>query len=397
MTSREPGFTNRMNWPLLALGLSAFGIGTAEFAPMGLLPSIADGIDVSIPAAGQLVTAYAIGVMVGAPILTLSLARFSRKSALLGLMVIFILGNLFSALAPEYWSLLTGRVVTSLSQGAFFGFGAVVAMSVVPRHRQASAIATMFMGLSIANIIGVPASSWLGQTIGWRAPFAGMVLLGLLSFVSLYFALPNDGRGERPSVRSELAAMVQPHVLANIATTVLFAGAFFTVYTYIAPILKTGSGVSDGFVTFALLAIGVGLTAGNWIGGRLADWSLSGATLVSLAALTLTTLAIAWFAPFPEAIGVVLVLWATSAFAAVPALQMQVMRSASGAPTLAAALNIAAFNLGNAIGAGLGGGIIGAGYEFGAVPVVGAVLAGASIAIVAAVSMPFVRAQTEAE
>ncbi|MCA0919245.1 MFS transporter [Pseudooceanicola nanhaiensis] len=368
---------------LLAIGLGAFGIGTTEFAPMGLLPAIAEGINVSIPAAGQLVTAYAVGVMISAPFMTLYLARFGQKKALLATMGIYILGNLLSALAPEYWSLMAGRLITSLCQGAFFGFGAVAATSLVPPEKRASAVAIMFMGTSIANIGGVPAATWLGEVVGWRWAFAGTVVLGLIALAALAIALPQGAPGQRPDVKRELATLIRPQMLATLAGTILFAGGFFTVYTYVAPILQTMAGATPAFVTVMLVLIGLGLTLGNWLGGKLADWSLDGGAGVAMLALALTSLLIPLAVMTKVGTVIGFVAWAAAAFACVPALQMRAMQAAEDAPTLAASMNIAAFNLGNAVGAGVGGLAIGAGWGYGAVPVAGAVLAGLGLAVIA--------------
>ena len=227
----------RINFPLLALAIGAFGIGTTEFSPMGLLPVIARGVDVSIPAAGMLISAYAIGVMVGAPLMTLLLSHRGRRNALIFLMAIFTVGNVLSALSPDYTTLMLSRILTSLNHGAFFGLGSVVAASVVPKHKQASAVATMFMGLTIANIGGVPAATWMGEAIGWRMSFLATALLGVVSMMALFFSLPSGGAGEKPEVRKELAVLLRPQVLSALLTTVLGAGAMFTLYTYIAPVL----------------------------------------------------------------------------------------------------------------------------------------------------------------
>ncbi|MFC0338470.1 MFS transporter, DHA1 family, inner membrane transport protein [Kushneria avicenniae] len=375
MQKKSPFTLSRINWPLLALGLGAFGIGTTEFAPMGLLPVIADGVNVSIPTAGTLVTAYAIGVMIGAPVITLMLSRFTRRTSLMLLMGIFILGNLLSAMAPGYGTLLVARVITSLSQGAFFGFGAVVATKVVPVDKQASAVATMFMGLSIANIGGVPAAAWIGQHIGWREAFGGTAVLGLLALTGLALALPRGEQGQRPDVARELSALWRLDMLVAMSLTVLFAAAFFTLYTYVAPLLQNLTGVSDNFITLALVLIGLGLTLGNWLGGRLADWSLDGGTAIGLVALAAAMLFMPLMAATPIGAAIGLVLWAVAAFIIVPPLQVRAMRAAAEAPSLAAAINIAGFNLGNAIGASAGGGALGLGLGYSAIPMTGAILA----------------------
>lgn len=372
----------KLNPPLLALAIGAFGIGTTEFSPMGLLPVIADGVGVSIPTAGLLVSAYAIGVMIGAPVMTLIFSRFGKRTALMCLMAIFTLGNLMSAMAPGYWTLMIARLVTSLNHGAFFGLGAVVAASVVPRDRQASAVATMFMGLTIANIGGVPAATWLGQQIGWRMSFAATAVLGLIAIAALGLALPKGMTGTRPDVRRELKVLIRPEVLIAMLTTVLGASAMFTLYTYVAPFLETLTHASGGFVTLALVLIGLGFTIGNWLGGRVADWSLDGATAIFLAALAVTSLALPVFAGTQTGVAVVLLLWGAAAFAIVPPVQMRVMQAASGAPGLASSINIGAFNLGNAIGAAVGGAVIGLGLGYALVPVAGGVLSALGLGLV---------------
>lgn len=376
--------SSRLNWPLLALAIGAFGIGTTEFAPMGLLPVIADGVGVSIPSAGMLISAYAIGVMVGAPVMTLAFSRFGKRTALMLLMAIFTVGNLLSALAPGYATLLLSRLVTSLNHGAFFGLGAVVAASVVPKDRQASAVATMFMGLTIANIGGVPAATWLGQEVGWRWAFAGTAVLGLLAIAAIAFALPRGEAGRMPDVRRELRVLVRPEVLLAMSITVLGSGAMFTLYTYVAPILTNLTGAGDGFVTLALVLIGIGLTIGNLVGGRLADWSIDGATRIILASLALimVLLPLVLASPVPAAIG--LVVWGAATFALVPPVQMRVMQAAAEAPGLASSLNIGAFNFGNAVGAALGGAVISLDLGYAAVPIAGGLLAALGLVVMQA-------------
>ncbi|HCF5589411.1 MFS transporter [Pseudomonas aeruginosa] len=367
---------------LLALAIGAFGIGTTEFTPMGLLPVIADGVGVGIPSAGMLVTAYAVGVMLGAPLMTLLFSRFGKRAALIALMAIFTVGNLLSALAPDYGTLLASRLVTSLNHGAFFGLGAVVAASVVPRDKQASAVATMFMGLTIANIGGVPAATWIGQQVGWRMAFAGTAGLGLVAMAALWYALPKGERGSVPHVRRELAVIARPSVLLAMASTVLGAGAMFTLYTYVAPVLAELTGASERFVTLGLVLIGVGFTLGNSLGGRLADWSLDGAARIFLAALALIMLLLplALGSHLGAALG--LLVWGVATFAVVPPLQMRVMQAAADAPGLASSINVGAFNLGNALGAALGGAVIGAGLGYVAVPLAGAALAALGLLLV---------------
>ena len=367
---------------LFALAIGAFAIGTTEFTPMGLLPVIADGVQVSIPTAGMLVSAYAIGVMVGAPVMTLMFSRFGKRTALISLMLIFTIGNLLSAFAPSYTTLLLSRLFTSLNHGAFFGIGAVVAASVVPKDKQARAIAAMFMGLTVANIGGVPAATWIGQQVGWRVAFGGTAILGLITMAALWAALPKGMPGTRPDVRRELKVLVRPEVLLAMGTTVLGSAAMFTLYTYIAPMLTELTQASPDFVAFALVLIGVGFTLGNSMGGRLADWSLDGATKLILATLALTMLLLPMLLTTHTGAAIGLVFWGAAAFGIVPPVQMRVMQAASQAPGLASSVNVGAFNLGNAVGAALGGMVIGQGLGYAAVPWVGAALAAGGLVLV---------------
>ncbi len=372
----------RSSTALLALATGAFAIGTTEFTPMGLLPVIADGVNVNIPTAGMLVSAYAVGVMAGAPVMTLLFSRFGKRAALMALMLIFTVGNLLSAFAPSYTTLLLSRLITSLNHGAFFGIGAVVAASVVPKEKQASAIAAMFMGLTVANIGGVPAATWIGQQVGWRVAFAGTAVLGLVTIAALWLALPKGEAGTPPNLRRELKVLTRPDVLLAMGTTVMGSGAMFALYTYVAPILAEITHASPGFVAFALVLIGIGFTIGNSLGGRLADWSLDGATKLILAvlAVTMAVLPLVMTTEIGAAIG--LVVWGAAAFGIVPPVQMRVMQAAAQAPGLASSVNVGAFNLGNALGAALGGVVISQGFGYAAVPLVGAALAAGGLALV---------------
>lgn len=366
----------------MPLALFALAIGTTEFTPMGLLPVIADGVQVGIPTAGMLVSAYAIGVMVGAPVMTLLFSRFGKRGALMALMVLFTIGNLLSAFAPTYTTLLLSRLITSLNHGAFFGIGAVVAASVVPKDKQASAIAMMFMGLTIANVGGVPAATWIGQQLGWRAAFGGTAMLGLITIAALWVALSKGEPGQRPDVRRELKVLSRPEVLLAMGTTVLGAGAMFTLYTYIAPVLADITHAGPSFVAFALVLIGVGFTLGNSIGGKLADWSLDGATKLILGALTVIMVVMPFMMTTKIGAAISLVVWGAAAFGIVPPVQMRVMQAAAQAPGLASSVNVGAFNLGNAVGAALGGVVIGQGLGYVTVPLAGAVLAAGGLGLV---------------
>lgn len=372
----------KINYPLLALAVGAFGIGTTEFSPMGLLPVIAEGVDVSIPKAGMLISAYAVGVMIGAPLMTLLLSHRARRNALVFLMAIFTLGNVLSSIAPDYTTLMLSRIITSMNHGAFFGLGSVVAASVVAKEKQASAVATMFMGLTIANIGGVPAATWLGATIGWRMSFLATAGLGVIAMLGLWFSLPKGEAGERPDVKRELSVLLRPQVLTALLTTVLGAGAMFTLYTYIAPVLHTLTAATPTFVTLMLMLTGVGFSIGNYLGGKFADRSES-KTLKGFLLLLLTVMLLMPLLARSE-IGAALgmVIWGIATFGVVPPLQMRVMRVASEAPGLSSSVNIGAFNLGNALGAAAGGAVVSAGLGYAFVPVMGAIIAALALLVV---------------
>ncbi|OLU27060.1 MFS transporter [Pseudomonas sp. PA27(2017)] len=372
----------RINPPLVALAIGAFGIGVTEFAPMGMLPGIASDLGVSIPAAGLLVSAYAIGVLIGAPLMTLTTGKIPRRYLLIGLMAIFTLGNLMSALATDYTSLLIARVVTSLNHGAFFGVGSVVAASLVAPDKRAGAVAAMFMGLTLATIGGVPLAAWFGELLGWRTAFWGIAGLGLITMLALWFALPNVELPKSDGVLAEIRVLGRGPVLAALALTVVGSSAMFTVFTYIAPILSTQTHASTSFITAMLVLYGVGLTLGNMWGGKAADRSIDRTLIASLGALILVLLAFTVLMRWPLPAAVAILIWGIASFAIVPPLQMRVMEAAKDAPNLASAVNIGAFNLGNAVGAALGGAVISAGLGYPAISLAGAAMAALGLLMV---------------
>ena len=372
----------RINPPLLALATGAFGIGVTEFAPMGMLPGIAADLGVSIPAAGLLISAYALGVLIGAPLMTLTTGRIPRRYLLIGLMAIFTLGNVMSALATDYTSLLIARVVTSLNHGAFFGVGALVAASVVAPDKRAGAVAAMFMGLTLATIGGVPLATWFGELLGWRQAFWGISGLGVLTMAALWFALPNVALPPSDGVLAELRVLGRGPVLAALALTVVGSGAMFTVFTYIAPILTRETQASTLFVTAMLVLFGIGLTLGNLWGGKAADRSIDRTLIASLSVLIVVLLAFTVLMRWPLPAAVAILVWGIASFALVPPLQMRVMEAAKDAPNLASAVNIGAFNLGNAVGAALGGAVIKAGWGYPAISLAGAGVAALGLAMV---------------
>lgn len=374
----------KSNPALLALAVGAFGIGVTEFTPMGMLPLIAGDLGVSIPAAGLVVSAYALGVLVGAPLVTLAAARLPRRRLLVGLMGIFTLGNVLAALAGGYAMLVAARLVTSLNHGAFFSVGAVVAAQIVPPERRAAAVATMFSGLTVATIGGVPLAAWIGEALGWRAAFWGIAGIGVLAMLALALALPDLKAEAGADLRGELRALVRGPVLAALGLTVVGFSAMFTVFTYIVPILQVEAGMSAGAVTAMLVLFGIGLAAGNWLGGALADRSVDGTIAAALAGMVALLLVFAATLRAEVAVAILIPLWGVASFALVPPLQMRVMNEAREAQSLASAMNIGAFNLGNAVGAALGGAVIDAGLGHPAVPLAGAAMAAAGLAMLVA-------------
>lgn len=372
----------KINFPLLALAVGAFAIGTTEFSPMGFLPQIAESLDISIPRAGMLITAYALGVMVGAPLMTLWFGHFPRRKALIVLMGIFTIGNLLAAIAPNYWGLMGARIITSLNHGAFFGIGSIVATSVVAKDKQASAVAMMFMGLTIANIGGVPLATWIGQNIGWRMAFALIALLGIFTMLSLWKALPEGQVANKPDIKAELKVLTRLPVVLALLTTVMSAGAMFTLYTYIAPSLSHITHATPATITLMLVLIGIGFSLGNHFGGTFADRSLNKTLIGFLSLLMLMMLLFPLLAETTLGAAMALILWGAAAFAVVPPLQMRVMSVAHEAPGLASSVNIGAFNLGNALGAATGGAVLSLNLSYAAVSMSGAVLTALALLLV---------------
>ncbi|MDX2542927.1 MFS transporter [Streptomyces sp. WI04-05B] len=360
---------------LLALAIGAFGIGTTEFVIMGLLPDVAGDFGVSIPTAGFLVTGYALGVVVGAPIMTALGTRVSRKRMLMLLMGLFILGNLLSAGAPAFAVMLIGRVVASLAHGAFFGIGSVVAADLVAPDKRAGAIAMMFTGLTVANVVGVPLGTFVGQAAGWRVTFAVVAGLGVLGLVGVAKLVPDLPKAHGVHLRHELAAFKNVQVVLAMGMTVLGFGGVFAAITYIAPAMTHVAGFADGSVSWLLVLFGLGMVGGNLVGGRYADRALMPLLYVSLGALAVVLALFTVTAHHKVLAAVTITLIGALGFATVPPLQKRVLDQAHGAPTLASAVNIGAFNLGNALAAWLGGMVIAAGRGYTAPNWVGAALA----------------------
>ncbi|MBB5959986.1 DHA1 family inner membrane transport protein [Saccharothrix tamanrassetensis] len=364
---------------LVALAIGAFGIGTTEFVIVGLLPQVASDLNVSIPSAGLLVSGYALSVVVGAPLITAGGSRLPRKKLLVGLMALFILGNVLSAVADSYALLMVGRVVAALCHGAFFGVGAVVASGLVAPERRARAIALMFTGLTVANVLGVPMGTALGQEFGWRSTFWAVTLLGVVGLVGIIALVPPQPASD--GLRGELEVFRRPGVWLALGTTALGFGAVFASFTYIAPMMTEVAGFSPGAVTWLLVLFGAGLCVGNVVGGRAADRSLMPSLYAILAALAAVLVAFVFTAQSQLLGAITIALLGVAGFATVAPLQTRVLQQAEGAPALASAANIAAFNLGNAAGAWFGGVAIDAGFGYTAPNWVAALMALAALGV----------------
>ncbi|MDY4294747.1 MULTISPECIES: MFS transporter [unclassified Xanthomonas] len=379
----HPPAAGRTPIALFALTAGAFGIGTTEFVIMGLLLQVAADLRVSVPSAGLLISGYALGVFLGAPLLTVASRRWPRKRVLLALMLVFTAGNLACALAPSYAALMAARVVTSLAHGTFFGVGAVVATTLVPPQRKASAISTMFTGLTVATLLGVPAGAWLGLHYGWRATFWAVAGIGALATVVIAALVPADRAAPAAvPLREELRAVGRGPVLLGLATTVLGYAGVFAVYTYVQPLLTQVTGVADSAVSPLLLVFGVGMIVGNVLGGRLADRRPRQALPLSLGVLAVVLAALPLALPSAPAMTLGIGLLGVAAFATVAPLQVWVLGKAGEAGRhLASSLNIGAFNLGNALGAWLGGLVLGHGGSLSQLPWVAALLTLAGLAV----------------
>ncbi|MCX6470678.1 MAG: MFS transporter [Corynebacteriales bacterium] len=366
---------------ILALALGGFGIGTTEFVSMGLLPSIADSLRISEPTAGHVISAYALGVVVGAPLIAAATARMSRRALLITLMVAFTVGNAATVVAPTYGTLMAARFVAGLPHGAYFGVAALVAAHLAGPGSRAKAVGQVMLGLSVANVVGVPAATWLGEAFGWRTAFGVVVVIGLATIASLLRHLPSLTGMTASNPVTELGALARPQVWFTLLIGVVGFGGMFAFYTYIHTTLTDVSGLPGGLVPFALMLFGIGMVVGNIVGGALADRSVIGTMVAGLVAILVSLVVFAvvagtvWAAlPFVFAVGV-------TGSALVPALQTRLMDVADDAQTLAAALNHSALNIANAAGAWLGGLVISAGYGYRAPSLLGAALAAAGLVV----------------
>ncbi|MER5433784.1 MFS transporter [Streptomyces sp. NPDC002588] len=368
---------------LLALAVGAFGIGTTEFVMMGLLPDVAADLHVPIPTAGHLVSAYALGVVIGAPLLAAVTARMRRRTLLMSLMGLFVAGNALSALAPGYDSLLAARFLSGLPHGAFFGVGAVVATGLVAPERKARSVSLMFLGLTVANIAGVPVATLMGQHLGWRATFLGVSAIGLAATASLALLIPRDLTGSAPAagLRGEVAALKSLPVWLALGTTVAGFGALFSAYSYITPMLTDAAGYADSSVTLLLALFGVGATIGNLLGGRLADHAMRATLFGGLTSLALVLALFPLLMTTAWSGALAVVLLGVAAFVTGTPLNLMVMEKAAAGPSLASSANQAAFNLANAGGAWIGGLTLAAGFGATSPAIAGAALAVLGLAV----------------
>ncbi|MFJ4872650.1 Cmx/CmrA family chloramphenicol efflux MFS transporter [Streptomyces sp. NPDC088757] len=347
------------------LGLSVFALGTSEFMLSGLLPAVAEDMDVSIPRAGLLISAFAIGMVVGAPLLAVTTLRLPRKTTLVSLITVFGLGQVAGALAPNYGVLFASRVVSALACAGFWAVGAAVAIAMVPVNTRARAMAVMIGGLSIANVLGVPAGAFLGEHLGWRSAFWAVGLASAIALVGVLTRIPRIPVPEtRPRLKRELTIYRDRQVLLSVVVTALAAGGVFCAFSYLAPLLTDVSGLDEGWVSVVLGLFGIGALVGTTIGGRVADAHLFGVMLSGIAASTVFLAALALFASSPVATVLLAFLLGVSAFYTAPALNARMFNVAGAAPTLAGATTTAAFNLGNTGGPWLGGAVIDAGLGF---------------------------------
>src|SRR5882762_7625235 len=365
---------SKMPLQIWILTVSAFAIGTAEFVIAGVLTQVAGSLGITEGQAGNLITAYALAIVVGGPILTLWLARFEKRKVLLGLMALFIAGNLIGALTANYTLLLLSRVIAGLTQGPFYGIGAVVATKLVSDKLAGQAVGQMFAGLTLANVLGVPLGTWIGNVLGWNMTFLVISVLGLIATLAIAVFVPAQGRdGSAPSIRRQLVAFRDRNLLASLAITALGWVGFMTFYGYIAPVTRVaGFGAAD--LTWVLVIVGVGLVIGNMLGGRTADANLRLSLILWPAAMIASLIVVGFVAPFKWPFLAVAFVFGIASFANVPPMQMRVMKYGKAAPELAATANISAFNIANALGGLIGGAVIDSSFGASAIPYAAAIV-----------------------
>jgi MFS transporter, DHA1 family, inner membrane transport protein len=366
--------TSRMPLQVWILTLSAFAIGTAEFVIAGILTQVAESLHVTPGQAGHLITAYALAIVIGGPILTLWLARFDKRKVLLGLMVLFIAGNLIGAFTDSYAVLLASRVLAGLTQGPFYGIGAVVAMRLVHEKLAGQAVGQMFAGLTLANVLGVPGGAWIGNTFGWNVTFMVVAALGGIATAAIFWIIPQQAVEAKSSLASQVGAFRNPHLLASLAITTLGWAGFMTFYGYIAPVAEQVTHFARSDLTWILVVVGIGLVLGNGLGGKSADANLSRALKFWPAAMIIALIVVGFLAPYKWPFVVAAFVFGIASFANVPPMQMRVMKHGGAAPELAATANISAFNIANALGGVIGGAVVDSSIGAAAIPFAAAVV-----------------------
>ncbi|MBW8446325.1 MAG: MFS transporter [Arenimonas sp.] len=364
----------------IALAAGGFGIGTGEFVIMGLLPEVATAYGVSVPEAGQVISAYALGVVIGAPIIAVLAAKLSRRTLLLALMGVFAIGNVMSALAPDFLSFTALRFITGLPHGAYFGVAALVAASMVPPHRRARAVGRVMLGLTIATLIGTPIATLLGQMMSWRAAFLMVGAIAVVTVVLIALYLPKDKVADGASIRRELGAFGRLQVWLTLAVAAVGFGGMFSIFSYIAKTTTDTAGLPASMVAIVLALFGIGMNVGNVLGSRMADYSLKG-TIGGMLAFNVVLMSIFSLTAHDPVMLCICVFLTGCGFAACPAVQTRLMDVAADAQTLAAASNHSAFNIANALGAWLGGLVITWGFGYGATGFVGAALSALGLVI----------------
>ena len=382
-TAPPPRTDRHTTLAIIALAMGGFAIGTTEFVTMGLLPELARGVDVSIPAAGHVISAYALGVVVGAPLIAVLGARLPRRGLLIALMAAFALGNGASAFAVSYESLVVARFFSGLPHGAFFGVASLVAAAMVAPHRKGRAVSLVMLGLPVANVVGVPAATWMGQQLGWRSAYLAVAVLGLVTVLSVVAFLPSTPANPSATGRQELQAFRRPQVWLTLMVGAVGFGGMFAMYSYIAPTVTDVTGLSASAIPLFLLAFGVGGIVGTVLGGHLADWSIFRSLIASSVAMGLALALFTVTAHEPVAAVVTVFTVAAVGSVLVVTLQMRLMHVAGDAQTLGAAMNHASLNAANALGAWLGGLVIAAGYGYTATSWVGAGLSAAGLLVLA--------------
>ncbi|PSV25079.1 MFS transporter [Photobacterium kishitanii] len=377
---------DKMPFQVWILTLAAFAIGTAEFVIAGILPQLATSLSITEGQAGYLISAYALAIVIGGPILTIYLTRFNKKAVLSGLMALFIIGNLFSAFAPNYHLLLVSRVIAGLTQGPFYGIGAVVATNLVAEKMAGRAVGQMFAGLTLANVLGVPAGTWISLQFGWHSTFISVAVLGTLAMFSILMFIKAAGHSEAKDIKAQLMAFKNPLLLISLAITALSWSGFMALYGYIAPIAMHITGYSAGAITWLLVVVGVGLIIGNILGGRSSDKNLNKASIFWAIAMILSLIAVGLVVDNKILFVIAAFIFGIASFANVPAMQLRVMNHGGEGQELAATANISAFNLANAFGGFLGGIVLDSQLGAGMIPFAAAIIPVFGVILIATIN-----------